>query len=120
MKEKKIMIVENDKDFREILSVLIGFIDGAHVIDEAYNGIEFLDKIKNCDFDIVFMDIEMPLMNGIEATKEAVKRCNNLKIIGMSYHNDFKNINAILEAGAKNYVIKSEIDKEIIKKLIME
>jgi len=64
------------------------------------------------------MDIDMPVMAGIEATRRAMIKYPDLKIIGLSYHEDFQNMQDLLMAGASNYVFKNKLDQNGIKDLI--
>ena len=56
----------------------------------------------------------MPVMDGIEATKKIVDNYRNIKIIAVSFHSEFEDIKSMLEAGARNYIIKEEITPKAI------
>ena len=92
---KKIIITDDSKDFRKALKVLLKEIyhselkeiGSVEIIDEAENGAELLEKIKKNEPELIFMDIEMPYINGYEATKKIVSQYPNIKIVGMSSYN---------------------------------
>ncbi len=86
-------------------------------IYQAGNGFEALDILKNQQVDLVFMDIEMPGMNGIEVTKQATEYNRFLNIIALSFHKETKFVIKMLEAGAKNYIIKEDINTDTIKRV---
>ena len=115
-----ILIVDDNKRFTEALKFMIleHFSDRVTEIFLAYNGAECLDILLKKSIDIVFMDKEMPIMNGVEATKKAVDMYRDIKIIAVSFHSELQDITGMLEAGARNYIIKEEINPEIISKCL--
>ncbi len=103
----KTFIVDDHKIFRNGLKLLLKEIPGVEIIGEASNGKEFIEKIKNNIPSIVFMDIKMPLMNGIEATKKALNIYPSINIIALSMFNDYEYLEEILDAGAVGYMLKN-------------
>jgi len=94
------------------------FSDRIEKISEACNGNECLEILRNQIFDMVFMDISMPVMNGIEATREATRLYRNLIVIAVSFHSEMNYIVQMIEAGARSYLIKDEINKESLEKVL--
>ena len=80
----EIIIVDDHEIFRKGLAMVINKLKNTKVVAEAKNGEEFLDLLGKTKVDIVFMDIEMPVMNGIEATKQALLKYPSLKIVALS------------------------------------
>ncbi len=115
--ELNIAIVDDHEIFRKGLKMVLGKIKIVSHIYEACDGEDFIQKLKINDTDIVLMDIEMPKMNGIEATKEALKIKPNLKIIALSMFKDDEYIQSMLDAGVKGFLIKN-INKDILNKAI--
>jgi len=113
----KIMIVDDHEIFRGGLKLLINRLKYGKVIAEAVNGKEFLDLLELNMPDIVLMDIEMPVMNGIEATKKALERFPELKIIALTMFNDEEYVESMLDAGVKGFLLKS-INKESLDKAL--
>jgi DNA-binding NarL/FixJ family response regulator len=114
-KKIKIVIVDDHSIFRDALKFVLAQSEDLTVIAEASNGLEFLDIIDSYDPDIVLMDIAMPVMNGVEATKEALKRYPDLKIIALSMYGDDMYYFKMLEAGAQGFVLKESGSDELIK-----
>ena len=88
MKKINIFLVDDHALFREGLRFLLQKIDFVDQILEAQNGLEFLEHIIEVKDCIVLMDIEMPVMNGFEATKKALERNPDLKIIALSMYSE--------------------------------
>ena len=88
MKEYRLVVVDDHKMFRSGLSFLLNDIPEVKVVAEASNGLEFLDILNKESVDIVLMDINMPVMDGVEATKEALIIKPDLNIIVLSMHGE--------------------------------
>lgn len=86
-------------------------------IYQANNGQEALEILKKQHVDVVFMDIEMPEMNGIETTRKATEFNRFLTIIALSFHQEMEYVMQMLEAGARNYIIKEDINTETLKRV---
>ena len=110
----RIYLVDDHKLFREGLKLLLSTQDFVRLIYEASNGREFIENLSFVDCDVVLMDIEMPEMNGIDATIEAMKMKPNLKIIVLSMYGDEQYYYKMIDAGAKGFLLKnSGIDKVV-------
>ena len=83
-KKMKIYIVDDHKLFREGLKLLLSTQEFVNHVYEASNGKEFVENLSLVDCDVVLMDIEMPEMNGIDATEAALPINPGLKVIGLS------------------------------------
>lgn len=107
MQKLKIYLVDDHKLFREGLKLLLSTQDFVHHIYEASNGREFLENLSLIDCDVVLMDIEMPEINGIDATREALKLKPDLKIIVLSMYGDEQYYYQMIDAGAKGFMLKN-------------
>ena len=88
MNKLSVILVDDHKLFREGLSLLLNKFSFIGEVYEAANGEEFLAMAKNIRADVVFMDVDMPVMNGIEATAKAIKEYPDLNIIALSMYGD--------------------------------
>jgi len=91
------------------------------VIAEASNGKAFLDLLKTYIPDVVIMDIDMPVLDGLQATQRALEMHPDIKILILSMHGDNKNYNLFIEAGAKGFILKTAGKEELenaIRKII--
>jgi DNA-binding NarL/FixJ family response regulator len=120
MKKLKILIVDDNPHFVNALRYMLldHFESRIESISIANNGQECLDLLKKKESDFVFMDINMPKMNGIEATRHASILYRNLIIIAVSFHSEMKFIMQMIEAGARSYIIKDEISLESLEKAL--
>lgn len=103
----RVIVVDDHEIFRNGLKMVIGKIDFAMVVGEASNGEEFLKLIKVTPADIILMDVEMPFMNGIEATRHALKEFPQMKIIALTMFAEDQYIQSMLDEGAKGFLIKN-------------
>jgi len=115
-----VLLVDDNKHFIEALKFMIleHFSDRISELFVAYNGVECLDILKKQSVDIVFMDKEMPVLNGTETTKKVIDMYRDIKIIAVSFHSELQDITQMLEAGARNYIVKEEITPETIEKCL--
>lgn len=112
-----IIIVDDHEIFRSGLKMVLGKLPYVKVVGEAGNGQEFLDLIRLTPCDIVLMDIEMPVMNGIDATTQAIKEHPELKIISLTMFTEDDYIQSMMDAGVKGFLVKN-INKDTLDKAI--
>lgn len=110
----KIYIVDDHKLFREGLKLLLSTQDFVAHLYEASNGREFIENLALVDCDIVLMDIEMPEMNGIDATREALKIRPGLKVIVLSMYGDEQYYYKMVDAGVRGFVLKNSGIEKVI------
>jgi DNA-binding NarL/FixJ family response regulator len=103
----KLLIADDHRLFRESLRNILTTEEVAEVMDEAENGEELLELLKVHKPDIILMDIAMPKLNGIEATRRALKENPDIKVIALSGFDDDKYYYGMVEAGAKGFVLKN-------------
>jgi len=82
-------------------------------LHEAENGEEAVKRAELFKYDIIFMDLNMPVMNGVEATKKIIENNPEAKIIALSMHNELYQIRSVIKAGAKGYILKNTGVEEI-------
>jgi YesN/AraC family two-component response regulator len=119
MKKLNILLVDDNQHFRQALKYMVeeSSLERVDKIYQASNGNEALNILKKQHIDLVFMDIEMPDMNGIEATRKATEINRFLTIIALSFHQEMEFVMQMLEAGARNYIIKEDINTDALKKV---
>lgn len=103
----KVLIADDHQLFREGLANLLLTATDIEVIEQAESGVEVLEKAGKFKPDVVLIDIAMPKMNGIEATRELKKNKPEIKVVAVSMHSDRQYVKGILEAGADGYLLKN-------------
>ena len=103
-KPAKIMVVEDNSRARSALMAYISLQVGVRITAEASNGLEAINKIKSSPPDIVIMDIQMPVMDGLEATKIIKKRWPKVKVIALTMYKNYQS--EALSAGADAFLVK--------------
>ena len=120
--KKKVIIVEDHTIFREGMKRVISEIDDLELVGEAENGAVFLQLLKKIEPDIVLMDIQMPVMDGIEATEKALKIYPSLKILVLSMFGEEEYVYSMVDRGVSGFILKTSglMDFERAIKKILE
>ena len=109
-----IAIVDDHKLFRDGLKILLKrACPEIDVVFEASNGGEFLQMLKTNNPDVILMDIAMPDMDGIEATKRAIEGYPDLKIVALSMYGEEEYYSQMIESGAKGFILKDSDIQEV-------
>jgi len=111
----KVFIVDDHKMMCEGLRSLLGNNPDIEVVGEACNGREAIKIVLELKPDIVIMDINMPDLNGIEATKAIRKRSPSVKVLALSMYADRRFVTSALKAGAVGYVLKDRSFEDLVK-----
>jgi DNA-binding NarL/FixJ family response regulator len=113
MSKIKIAIADDYKIYREGLKVGLSADEGLQVVTEADNGEELLKVLEKISPDVILMDLKMPLMDGMEATKIVRKTYPSIKVLVVSMYDDDKFIIHLMENGANGYLLKNAEPDEI-------
>lgn len=111
----RIFLVDDHDMFRDGVKLLLSSDNLAEVVAEARNGKEFLEKVAQVNPDVVLMDISMPEMDGIEASRLAHDKYPQLKILALTMFGDEKYYYQMIQTGIKGFVLKSAGISELIK-----
>jgi DNA-binding NarL/FixJ family response regulator len=111
----RIFLVDDHDMFRDGVKLLLSSDNLAEVVAEARNGKEFLEKVGQVNPDVVLMDISMPEMDGIEASRIAHEQHPKLKILALTMFGDEKYYYQMIQTGIKGFVLKSAGISELIK-----
>lgn len=107
MKEIKVMIVEDQEIIRKSLSIVLNLTEDIEVVGSAANGEEAVVISGDLHPSVVLMDIQMPLMDGVEATKRIKQAYPTIKIIMLTTFQDMEVVSRALHAGAEGYILKA-------------
>lgn len=110
----KVLIVDDQKTVQEIMKSYIEEESGLELVGCAENGQEALDLIQVHRPNIVLMDIEMPILDGLSATKIITEKFIDTSVLIISVHNEDTYLNSALQVGAKGYLKKNTPAKELV------
>jgi DNA-binding NarL/FixJ family response regulator len=114
MKEKPtIVLVDDHQHFREGIKLFLEIENIGVVIAEAENGLEFLHAMVFLRPDIVIMDVQMPQVDGVEATKIALSKYPEVKILVLSMFRGVNEFETLISAGISGFIVKSSFKDEI-------
>lgn len=111
--EVKIVIADDHQLFRSGLQMLLGAFPGFRVVGEASDGNELIRILDESDADIILMDINMPEMDGIEATRRVIAKKPDIKIIALSMYGEEEYYYKMVDAGARGFLLKDSDIKEV-------
>ena len=112
-----IAIADDYKIFRDGLKVGMAADQNLNVVLEADNGEDLLEGLKDQKVDVIIMDLKMPIMDGMEATKEVRKKFDGIKVLVVTMYDDDKFIIHLMENGANGYLLKNADSDEIRKSI---
>jgi len=110
----KMIIADDQTIVREGLALVLDFDDDIEIIFQAKNGQEVINYLADHECNIVLMDIKMPVINGVEATKIIHQTYPDVKILILTTFNDYEYIFQALKNGANGYLLKDTDSKELI------
>lgn len=106
-KKIRIILVDDHKVVHQALAAMISFVDEFELVAQGGNGKEAVELCAEFAPDVVLMDVMMPVMDGIEATKRILAQQPAIKILALSSFQDDVSVNAMLRSGAVGYVLKN-------------
>jgi len=116
--QSTLYLVDDHTLFREGLAFLLSNCDFVSEVYEADNGRVFLDSFEQVNPDIVIIDIEMPVMDGIAATKKALEINPNLNIIALSMYAHETYYSEMIDAGAKGFLLKNSAFDDVQRAIL--
>lgn len=115
MNKVKILIADDHNLIIDGIKSMLQNIKEYEIIDVAFNGREAVDKALDLKPDVIIMDISMPILNGIEASKLILESLKEVKIIALSQHEDDEYILKMLEVGGYGYLTKNSKKSEFVE-----
>lgn len=110
-----VLLVDDHAYIRKGIRYLLEATHDIAVVGTAANGVEAVAKARSHQPDVVILDISMPFMNGIEATRQISACCPGTHILTLSIFPDKEYVRNALEAGAQGYVLKDKIGDELVE-----
>jgi len=113
-----ILVTDDHTLFRRGTMLLLQSFDFVGEVAEAENGREALDKLKSGNYDLILLDLEMPVLDGWETSKIIVNRFPDLKIIMISMHDSLPVISDLIQIGVHSYLLKNADPNEVKKAIV--
>ena len=111
----KVLLADDIAIIRKSVKLLIDGNEDIQIIGECNNGQEVLNFITQIETDVILMDITMPKINGIEATKLISKLFPKIKVISHSSHDSDEHIKKMYDAGAVDHIPKKQCKEDLIR-----
>jgi DNA-binding NarL/FixJ family response regulator len=109
----RVLLADDHALFREALRMVLELTPDIEVVAEVENGLQVLGRVADSQPDVVCMDLNMPGLNGVDATRQLQSAYPAVKVIGLSAHVDLPRVAAIYQAGAMGYVVKGRVGAEL-------
>jgi DNA-binding NarL/FixJ family response regulator len=115
VKEKiQVLIADDHKMFREGLKVLFAIEDDIEIIGEAEDGIKAIELVRQLNPDVIILDIEMPVKNGLDVAKELIEEQLDTKILVLSRHTERVYVSEMFSTGVAGYILKDSAVDELV------
>lgn len=111
----RILLADDHTVVRQGLRKILEERSDWEVVAEAGDGREAVRQAEEHEPDVAILDITMPLLNGVEATRQIVKRCPSTRVLVLTMHSDEAYVNQVLKAGATGYLLKESADVDLIQ-----
>ncbi|MFC2012106.1 response regulator [Chloroflexota bacterium] len=114
MTKISVLIVDDHTLIRDGIRSLLELVGDIEVVGEASNGKEALEQVRQLAPDVVLMDLAMPIMNGLEATRRIRKEFPETKVLALTQYDDSEYVVPVIEAGACGFVTKMAAFSELV------
>ena len=115
MDKLRILLAEDHETIRDGLKLLVGAQPDMEVVGEADNGRVAVQLAQQLLPDVAVMDVSMPELNGLQATKKMKQQCPGVKVLALTRHTDGGYLQQLLQAGASGYVLKQSKSAELLR-----
>ncbi len=114
----RVLIADDDAEFRAGLRAMLEGENGVEVVGEAANGRDVIDQADRLSPDIVLMDLQMPIMNGLDATRRLVAARPHIGVVMLTMFEDDDSVFASLRAGARGYLLKGSRRADTLRAIV--
>lgn len=111
----RVLIADDHLFYREGVRTLLGTADEIEIIGEASNGLDAVTRATQLEPDIILMDLKMPGLNGIDATRQIIQKQPKVGILVITMFDDDESVFAVMRAGARGYILKDADQEELVR-----
>jgi two-component system, NarL family, response regulator LiaR len=115
----RVLIVDDHAIVRRAIKAFLAEVDDIRVVGEADNGLEAISLSEELEPDVILMDLLLPVLDGIEATRQITARQPHIRVLGMASFIYHEKIIPALKAGAMGYVMQESGPSELIRSIYM-
>ncbi len=115
MNQLRVLIADDHPVFRHGIRTLLDSTPGVEIVGEATTGDEAVEQAERCQPDVILMDLKMPGVNGIDATRRLVHSSPHIRVLVVTMFEDDASVFAAVRAGARGYVLKDSTKEEILR-----
>ena len=113
MQKIRVLVVDDHTIVRDGICALLALAADIAVVGEAANGMEALELVKQLEPDVVLMDVAMPIMGGLEATRRIHREFPQVKVLALTQYDDKDYVFPLIEAGARGFISKAAASSEL-------
>jgi DNA-binding NarL/FixJ family response regulator len=111
----RVLLADDHPVYRDGLAALLGSLDGVEVVGTAADGVEAVDRARELQPDVVVMDVQMPRLDGIEATRAITADSPHIGVVVLTMAEEDQTLFAAMRAGARGYLLKGANQVEIVR-----
>jgi DNA-binding NarL/FixJ family response regulator len=115
MSPYRVVLADDHAMFRQGIKRILKDAEALEVVGEARDGLELLEVSRETNPDMVILDISMPNLRGLEATREIKMICPDVKVLILTMHSDKEYVYGAISAGAEGYLLKEDADTELFE-----
>jgi two-component system, NarL family, response regulator NreC len=115
MNRIRILLADDHTVVRQGFRAILGQQPDMEIVGEAGNGRDVMRLAQDLTPDVIVMDVAMPELNGIEATRRLCGSVSNTRVLALSMHKDSVYVREMLKAGAKGYLLKDSVDRDLLE-----
>jgi DNA-binding NarL/FixJ family response regulator len=112
-----VLLADDHEIVRQGLRSILATVRGCEIVGEVGDGRKAVAMAKELNPDVVILDIGMPLLNGLEATRQILKTCPRTKVLILTMHESDSLIQEVLDAGARGYILKTDAGRDLVTAL---
>ena len=118
MDQVRVVVAEDHDVMRGLIREILDSNPGIEVVDEAVNGVEALELVRTHSPDVLVLDLQMPILSGMEVVKSVSEEKLPVKVLVVSSYSEPHYIKAVMEYGVAGYITKDEVHHELVKAVI--